>query len=196
MEPMRTNEVSVAERLQSLLARPLPGLSVQAPDLRFCTLLQAALNDSYAEHSEFLSWARPFTSEDEARASLLRAVEEFGSAEREKKLFIFSEEHRALIGCIGLRPTRRQQRYCIGYWAHSAHAGKGHMRRALVHVLQGCAPGVFYLSTSAANASSQRLAEATGFSQMKRLPAHRHCERHGMQDTLVYRFDSQSGAGR
>jgi len=49
----------------SLPAR-LPFMSVKAPDPVLYRALQKALNASFAAHSEFLPWAKPCISEDEA----------------------------------------------------------------------------------------------------------------------------------
>ncbi|MFJ7110929.1 GNAT family N-acetyltransferase [Pseudomonas sp. NPDC098740] len=165
----------------------LHSMSLRAPDPSLCKPLQEALNASYVAHFEFLPWARSHTSEDEARAFLLRAADDFNSETGERRLFIVADDGQAVIGCIGLKP-RRRNRYVVGYWANTEYSGKGYMRRALellVKSLPGC---TFYLTTSSANGASQQMAKASGFELIRMARQARHSECHGVQDTYLYRL--------
>ncbi|WP_242487756.1 GNAT family N-acetyltransferase [Pseudomonas sp. TH31] len=96
-----------------------------------------ALNARFAAHCEFLPWARPYISEDEARAFMLRSVDEFASETGERRFFIVADEGRAIIGCIGLKPGGRN-RYVVGYWANTEYSGKGLMRRRWRYCSKAC----------------------------------------------------------
>lgn len=169
------------------LATGWPGLSLRRPEPVLCAALQHALNASFTAHCEFLPWAKPWISEDEARVSMARSFDDFQSETGECRFFIVADEGPVILGCIGLKP-RGRNRYVVGYWANTDYSGKGHLRRALealVNRLPGC---TFYLTTSSANVPSQRLAVAAGFQLVRVHPRARHSERHGVQDTYLYRL--------
>ncbi len=168
-------------------------LTLRRADPTLCKAFQQALNVSYSQHSEFLPWARPHTSEAQALESLLRAKDEFNSATGERRLFIVSADGQAVIGCIGLKP-RRRERFVVGYWVNTEHSGKGYMRAALAQLVGRLPDSRFYLTTSSANARSQRLAESAGFRLIRIHPRARHSLRHGVQDTWVYRSDGKRQA--
>jgi len=173
--------------MQLSLPEGLLSMSLRAPDPMLSTSLQNALNASFAAHSEFLPWAKPYISEDEARAFMLRSVDEFESETGERRFFIVADEGQAIIGCIGLKPGGRN-RYVVGYWANTEYAGKGHMRRALEALVESLPGNTFYLTTSSANLPSQRLAVAAGFQWVRIFPRARQTEQHGVQDTYLYRL--------
>ena len=170
-----------------LLTQCRSSVSLRAPDPALSVVLQRALNDSFAVHSEFLPWAKSFTSEDEARAFMLRSVDEFTSETGERRFFIVAGDGEAIVGCIGLIP-RGRNRHEVGYWANTEFAGKGYMRRALTALIGNLPGDVFYLTTSSANLASQRLAVAAGFALIRIFKRARHTERHGVQDTYLYRL--------
>jgi RimJ/RimL family protein N-acetyltransferase len=168
-------------------------LRVRSPDPALYLAFQQALNVSYPEHSEFLSWARAHTTEEQALESLLKARDEFDSETGERRFFIVAADGAAIIGCIGLKP-RGRNRYVVGYWANSEHSGKGYLRAALTQVLGRFPDATFYLTTSSANLRSQHLAAAAGFLLIRVHLQARHSEQHGVQDTYVYRFAAKSRA--
>jgi RimJ/RimL family protein N-acetyltransferase len=168
-------------------------LTLRSPDPAMCKALQHALNVSYPQHAEFLPWARPQTSEAQSLESLLRARDEFNSQTGERRLFIVGADGQSILGCIGLKP-RQRERLVVGYWVNTEHSGKGYMRAALARLVRRLPDSRFYLTTSSANARSQRLAEAAGFSLIRIHPQARHSPRHGVQDTYVYRFDGKRQA--
>ncbi len=168
-------------------------LSVRPPDPALYLAFQRALNVSYPEHSEFMSWARVHTTEEQALEFLHKARDEFDSETGERRLFIVAADGVAIIGCIGLKP-RGRNRYVVGYWANSEHSGKGYLRAALTQVLGRFSDATFYLTTSSANLRSQRLAVAAGFALIRVHLQARHSEQHGVQDTYVYRFAAKSRA--
>ncbi|MDT9675172.1 GNAT family N-acetyltransferase [Pseudomonas lini] len=162
-------------------------LRLSAPDPEWCKALQHALNASFTTHSEFLPWAKPYTTEDEARSFLARAVDEFKSETGERRLFIVDDAAHAIIGCIGLKP-RRRNRYVVGYWVNSEYSGQGYMRTALEALIKSMPGFTFYLTTASANRASQRLAEAAGFGLIRMCYRARYSEPHGEQDTYLYRL--------
>jgi len=168
-------------------------LSVRPPDPALYLAFQRALNVSYPEHSEFLSWARAHTTEEQALEFLHKARDEFDSETGERRFFVVAADWAAIIGCIGLKP-RGRNRYVVGYWANSEHSGKGYMSAALAQVLGRFPDATFYLTTSSANLRSQRLAAAAGFVLIRVHLQARHSEQHGVQDTHVYRFSAKSRA--
>ncbi|WP_025110517.1 GNAT family N-acetyltransferase [Pseudomonas sp. H1h] len=168
-------------------------LRVRSPDPALVTPVREALNASYREHAPFLEWAVEHTSEERALSSMLQAREDFASESGERRLFIVTEDGRAVVGCIGLIP-RRRQRYVVGYWANSAFAGKGYMREVLTQLVRRWPDFTFYLTTSSANTRSQRLAEAAGFALIRVHRRARQSPQHGVQDTWVYRFGAERRA--
>ena len=158
-------------------------LRLSAPDPQWCKALQHALNASFTTHSEFLPWAKPYTTEDEARSFLARAVEEFKSETGERRLFIVDDAAHTIIGCIGLKP-RRRNRYVVGYWANTEYSGKGYMRTALEELIKSLPGFTFYLTTDVANVASQRLAEAAGFGLIRKCYQARCSQQHGEQEYL------------
>lgn len=162
-------------------------------DPAFYSLFQQALNASYLDHSEFLPWPREYTNAEQALEFLLKARKEFNSETGERRWLIVTEDGQALIGCIGLKP-RSRNRYVVGYWANTEQSGKGYMRAALTHLLNNLPEFTFYLTASSANARSRRLAEAVGFVLIRIHPRARQSERHGEQDTCVYRLPGKTQA--
>ncbi|WP_139835897.1 GNAT family N-acetyltransferase [Pseudomonas sp. R16(2017)] len=163
------------------------------PDPTLCTALAHALNASHVAHAEFLPWARPHTTEEQALEFLLMSRDDFSSETGERRWFIVADDGQAVLGCIGLKP-RRRNRYVVGYWANTEHSGKGYMRAALSRLLCGFPDAAFYLSASSANTRSQRLAESVGFELIRVHPAARNSPQHGVQDTLAYRLNAKSQA--
>ncbi|MGF6225799.1 GNAT family N-acetyltransferase [Pseudomonas frederiksbergensis] len=158
-------------------------LRLSAPDPEWCKALQHALNASFTTHSEFLPWAKPYTTEDEARSFLARAVDEFKSETGERRLFIVDDAAHTIIGCIGLKP-RHRNRYVVGYWANTEYSGKGYMRTALEELIKSLPGFTFYLTIDVANVASQRLAEATGFGLIRKCYQARCSQQHGEQEYL------------
>ena len=62
------------------------------------------------------------------------------------------------------------------------------MRRALTALIADLPGNVFFLKTSSTNLASQRLAEAEGFALIRVFKRARYTERHGVQDTYLYRL--------
>ena len=161
-------------------------LRLSAPDPQWGKALQRALNVSFTAHCEFLPWAKPHTTEEEARSFLVRAVDEFQSETGERRLFIVDDEARAIIGCIGLKP-RRRNRYVVGYWANTEYSGKGYMRAALEKLIKSLPGFTFYLTTDVANVASQRLAEAAGFGLIRKCYQAR-CSQQPREQEFLYRL--------
>ena len=65
---------------------------------------------------------------------------------------------------------------------------------ALTALIADLPDDVFYLTTSSANRASQRLAQAAGFALIRVFKRARHTERHGVQDTYLYRLKRGVGA--
>ncbi|HDS1734690.1 GNAT family N-acetyltransferase [Pseudomonas sp. BP8] len=142
-------ESLTSQRLR--LSRPNPALAVP---------LHEALLSSYDLHQPFLLWAKPDWSLDDIRQSLDKSQADFLCSSGEKRYFVLSPEHGAIVGCIGLTP--RDGEYEVGYWVSQAFAGQGLMREALTTLLDAVAAPV-WLTTAVNNAASQRLAERAGF---------------------------------
>ncbi len=141
------------------------------PQPRLAEAFAEALNWSYAEHRRFLGWAREHTTVAQARDSLLAARGAFTLAQGEKRYFLVRGDE--VLGCLGLTPLEGGRRYEIGYWTHSRHAG-------------------LYLTTSAANAASQRLAERVGFRRIRVLENDREGPEGGRCATWVYELPPET----
>lgn len=135
------------------------------PQPRLAAAFADALNWSYAEHRRFLGWARERTSVAQARDSLLAARGAFTLAQGEKRYFLVRGDE--LLGCLGLTPLDGGRRFEIGYWLHSLHTGQGLMTAALRYFVEQRGTAGFFLTTSAANDASQRLAERVGFRRVR-----------------------------
>jgi len=120
----------------------------------------------------------------QARDSLLAARGAFTLAQGEKRYFLVRGEE--LLGCLGLTPLDGGRRYEIGYWMHSLHAGQGCMTAALRHFVEQRGPAGLYLTTSAANTPSQRLAERVGFRRVRIVQDDRESPEGGRCATWVY----------
>lgn len=160
------------------------------PQPRLAEAFAEALNWSYAEHRRFLGWAREHTTVAQARDSLLAARGAFTLAQGEKRYFLVRGDE--VLGCLGLTPLEGDRRYEIGYWAHSRHAGQGHMTAALRHFVEGRGAAGLYLTTSAANAASQRLAERVGFRRIRVLENDREGPEGGRCATWVYELPPET----
>ncbi|WP_295514714.1 GNAT family N-acetyltransferase [uncultured Pseudomonas sp.] len=154
------------------------------PQPRLAAAFAEALNWSYAEHRRFLAWAREQTTVAQARDSLLAARGAFTLAQGEKRYFLMRGEE--LLGCLGLTPLEGGRRYEIGYWMHSLHTGQGFMTAALRHFVEQRGAAGFYLTTSAANTPSQRLAERVGFRRVRIVQDDRESPKGGRCATWVY----------
>lgn len=135
------------------------------PQPRLAATFAEALNWSYAEHCRFLGWAREHTTVAQARDSLLAARGAFTLAQGEKRYFLVRGDE--LLGCLGLTPLDGGRRYEVGYWLHSLYTGQGLMTTALCYFVEQRGEAGLYLTTSAANDSSQRLAERVGFRRVR-----------------------------
>ncbi|NVZ40136.1 GNAT family N-acetyltransferase [Pseudomonas sp. 21615526] len=164
-------------------------MTLVAPDVALAEKLADALNASYALHRRFLVWSKPHWTREDTQESLQRAAKDFDAPVGEKRYFLLSrDDPQALVGCIGLLPLADEiHSYEVGYWGNQAHAGHGLMREALNALVSQLSGHTLRLTTSSANISSQRLAEATGFEWVETLQGARRCEYFGVRDTLVYR---------
>lgn len=164
-------------------------VTLVAPDVALAEKLADALNASYALHRQFLEWSKPHWTLENTQQSLQRAIKDFDAPAGEKRFFLLSrDDGQQLVGCIGLLPLADEvHSFEIGYWGNQAHAGRGLMREALIALVSQLAGHTLRLTTSSANTSSQRLAEAAGFEWVETLQGARRCEYFGVRDTLVYR---------
>ncbi|WP_439855878.1 GNAT family N-acetyltransferase [Pseudomonas yamanorum] len=164
-------------------------MSLVAPDVALAEKLADALNASYALHRRFLVWSKPHWTLEDTQESLQRAAKDFDAPVGEKRYFLLSrDDPQALVGCIGLLPLADEiHSFEVGYWGNQAHAGHGLMREALTALVLQLSGHTLRLTTSSANISSQRLAEAAGFEWVETLQGARRCEYFGVRDTLVYR---------
>ncbi|MEH3023400.1 MAG: GNAT family protein [Pseudomonas oryzihabitans] len=168
----------------------LTGFAMVWPQPRLAVAFAEALNWSYAEHRRFLGWAREQTTVAQARDSLLAARGAFTLARGEKRYFLVRDDE--LLGCLGLTPLDDGRRYEVGYWMHSLHAGQGHMTTALRHFVACRGDSGLYLTTSASNRPSQRLAERVGFRRVRVLEDDREGPAGARCATWVYELPPDS----
>jgi len=168
-------------------------MTLVVPDVVLAEKLADALNASYALHRQFLVWSKPHWTLEDTQESLQRATKDFDEPAGEKRYFLLSrDDPQALVGCIGLLPLADEvHSFEVGYWGNQAHAGLGLMREALAALVSQLTGHTLRLTTSSANLSSQRLAEAAGFEWVETLQGARRCEYFGVRDTLVYRRASR-----
>jgi RimJ/RimL family protein N-acetyltransferase/predicted kinase len=163
-------------------------LRLVMPDVGLAAKLAAALNASYELHREFLVWSKLHWTLEDTEQSLKRAVEDFCTAEAEKRYYLLlRDDDQPLVGCIGVRPSADQDHgFEIGYWVVKDHANRGLMKEALTALASKLSGHTLRLTTSSANIPSQKLAEAAGFERVGVLPAARVSGRLGVCDTLIY----------
>lgn len=164
-------------------------LRLVMPDVRLAEKLAAALNVSYELHRDFLLWSKPHWTLKDTEESLKRALEDFCTAEAEKRYYLLlRDDDQPLVGCIGVRPSADQNHgFEIGYWVVKDQANRGLMKEALTALASKLSGHTLRLTTSSANIPSQKLAEAAGFERVGVLPAARVSGRLGVCDTFVYR---------
>lgn len=166
-----------------------PRLKLVPPDICLAEALANALNASYELHRDFLEWSKPHWTPADASQSMEGAARDFYLAPGEKRYFLLPRGgESAIVGCIGLLPRSGDKGdFEVGYWASQTHAGNGLMREALSALLSTLKDQSLYLTTSSANAASQRLAESVGFERAEVIVGARQSEKFGVCDTFVYR---------
>jgi len=155
--------------------RPFPDaleserLVIRPVDPASAMLVNAAIRESFRELHEWMPWAERLPSLAETEAHLLQQQERFRSG-ADCALGIWLRSTDAFVGGTGLHPrlpdpASRE----IGYWIHSAHAGRGLATEA-VRALAAAALGPLGLArlqikASERNVASQRVALRSGFLQ-------------------------------
>ena len=100
------------------------GLELRRWDPAFTKPMIAAIETSFAELQQWMSWAQEMPTVDELRQVLLDGQLAF-DADRAWDYAIFETESGQLVGGSGLHPSNRPDRFEIGYWVRSDWTCRG-----------------------------------------------------------------------
>jgi len=155
--------------------RPFPDtleserLVIRPVDPDSAALINAAIRESFRELHEWMPWAEHMPDLAETEAHLAQQQERF-RAGTDCALGLWLQSTGAFVGGTGLHPRLPDPAWReIGYWIHSAHAGRGLATEA-VRTLAAAAFGELGLTglqikASERNVASQRVALRSGFLQ-------------------------------
>ena len=142
-------------------------LMLRGPRVGDGSIYHQAVMASISELRLWLPWAEPAPSLEECEARIRHAQAKF-LQRREMWYLIFLKETGALVGCTGLYyPEWKVPSFEIGYWAHSAYAGRGLITEAVIG-LRDFAFDILHarrlqIVCNAANARSAAVARRAGF---------------------------------
>lgn len=100
------------------------GLELRRWDTAFTEPMISAIQKSFAELQQWMSWAQKMPTADELRQVLLQGQTAF-DANRAWEYAIFETEAEQLVGGTGLHPSDRPDCFEIGYWVHTDWTGRG-----------------------------------------------------------------------
>jgi RimJ/RimL family protein N-acetyltransferase len=146
----------------------LPELALRRWRPEWAEELQAAVEASRAELRPFMPWATDGHGLDQSREYIARSVAEWDRRETFNYAILRRGPDRdAVIGSCGLMTRMGEGVLEIGYWVHTAHAGRGHAT-AVAGALAEAAlalPGIdrAAIKHDPANPASGRVAEKAGF---------------------------------
>jgi RimJ/RimL family protein N-acetyltransferase len=126
-----------------------------------------AVSESIAELRQWLPWAVPAPSVDDCEAKMRHAQAQY-LQRTDLWYLIFLKDTGGLVGCTGLHyPEWRVPSFEIGYWAHTAYAGRGLITEAVIGV-RDFAFGVLnarrlQIVCNTANVRSAAVARRAGF---------------------------------
>ncbi|RYD24432.1 MAG: N-acetyltransferase [Verrucomicrobiaceae bacterium] len=153
-------------------------------------VFNAAIHASLERLSPWLGWVTPVPTPEQSEQSCRDA---YGRFERNEDLmaFFFLKDGGSLVGGSGLHDADWDLRnFEVGYWGHSAFAGKGLVTegvKALAdHALEVLGATRVYLTTDDKNIASWKLAERAGFELEGILRNERRNLTGGLRDTRVY----------
>jgi ribosomal-protein-serine acetyltransferase len=147
----------------------LPELTLRRRRPEWAEDLQSAVEASRAELRPFMPWATDDHGLDQSREYIARSVAEWDRHESFNYAILVNDgrEREVVIGSCGLMTRMGEGVLEIGYWVHTAHAGKGHataVARALADAALAL-PGIdrAAIKHDPANPASGRVAEKAGF---------------------------------
>ena len=135
--------------------------------------LDAAINESKAELRRFMPWATETHSLADTEAYIARSVEQWGTGEAFNYamfLDVAGDDDGRVVGSCGLMARMGPGVLEIGYWVHTAGAGRG-IATAVASALaaQGLlVPGIERVAIrhDVANLASGRVAAKAGFTEV------------------------------
>lgn len=142
-------------------------LLIRAPRPGDGTAINAAIHASHAELRSWMPWAQALPSPAETEVLVRRKCAEFILRE-DLWLILFVRDTGTLVGMSGLhRMDWRVPRFEIGYWAHTAHSGRGYITEAVRGVADFAREHLharrLEIRCDARNTRSSRVAERAGF---------------------------------
>ena len=144
-----------------------------SPD--WALLLDAAINESKAELRRFMPWATQTHALADTEAYIARSVEQWGTGEAfNYAMFLdHADDDGRVVGSCGLMSRMGPGVLEIGYWVHTAVAGRG-IATAAASALAAeglLLPGIERVAIrhDVANVASGRAAAKAGFTQVGHL---------------------------
>jgi RimJ/RimL family protein N-acetyltransferase len=131
------------------------------------TMFNRAVVESQERLAPWLPWVTPCPTVEESELDCRRAHARFLLNEDLLALLLLRETG-ALVGASGLHKADwKRRRFEVGYWGHSAYAGRGLITEAVraltEHALAHLGATRVVLKTDDRNTRSWQLAERTGF---------------------------------
>jgi len=167
-----------------------PRLILRIPEPVDAPLLNAAIEESFAELTPWLPWAKEPQSLQQTETFCAAAREQWQRDERYSVIMV-SKDDGTIVGGTGYpRLDWEVPKFEIGYWCRTAFTGRGYVSEATraltVFAFDNLAAARVELRMDAANAGSWRVAERLGFELEGVLRAEARNNRGGISDTRVY----------
>lgn len=147
--------------------------------------LDRAINESLTELIPFMPWATPDHDPEATTLFIVRSHEEWDTGENFNYAMLVPAGD--VVGGCGLMTRLGPGLYEIGYWVHSAYAGKGYATAAVLALTRAglAQPGIdgVEIRHDADNPASGRVAAKAGFQEMGRIDAEKNAP--GESGTMV-----------
>ena len=141
-------------------------LLIRPNDPATAEVVNAAVRASFKELHEWMPWAERLPPVEITRKHLTESQEQY-HAGTDCGLGLWLKDSGAFVGASGLHPRPADPMWReIGYWVHTAHAGRGLATEAVLGIVEtGFALGLagIELKASERNVASHRVAERAGF---------------------------------
>lgn len=130
--------------------------------------MDQAINESLTELMRFMPWASPDHDLEDTTSYLVQSCSEWENGENFS--YAMRTPQGVVVGGCGLMSRRGPDVYEIGYWVHSAHAGRGYATSAAL-ALAGVGlaqPGIdrVEIHHDVDNPASGRVAAKAGFHEL------------------------------
>ncbi|WP_051898527.1 GNAT family N-acetyltransferase [Sciscionella sediminilitoris] len=108
----------------------LPGRVLLRARPAHAEAIAGAVAASLAELTDWMPWAGPEAAKPESQRTRLTEADSTWDSGEVLEFVLFDAAERALLGVLGLHRRIGPGAIELGYWSHSAHAGKGNISAA------------------------------------------------------------------